>query len=363
MPCVPVVVAALQDADTVIRQNSLEVLRGLRNPNGVDALCVFWAQKRDDTLGQIIAERKYVATGPVSLHVLSGLKCGAVDVLTQSGAEPIAHLVEAWQDVDAVIRQNAFAVLWALQNADGVDALCGCWAERRGKQLAQIMVQQGYLANRPSQLKVLTALKCGKRIPVERDDVVRYLVGLLEDPDETVRDGAQRSLVRVESGPALDALCDEAIKNPAGPAAKICLASGKRPRDHERLCLFLFVTRQLDEYFQEDFEFQNLRLQYERADAKVQSHVMDVVRSGDRRCAGFFGTRSKPLQECTEAEIKLAVDSWQRHQDWERLFQACLELPLKFSLPAFATLGQANWEPEAADLQSMYRQILGGFGE
>jgi hypothetical protein len=294
--------------------------------------------------------------------VLSGLKSGAVDVLAQSDAEPIAHLVAALQDADAGIRENAAAVLRGLQNVDGVDALCSQWAQSRDNQLGQIIVERGYLASRPVELKVLTALKCGKRIALNREELVPLFIRLLADPEATVRAGAQQSLERVEPGPVQDVLCDEAIKAPAGAAGKLCLATGKRPSDHERRCLYLFVTRQLDAYFQEDFEFQNLRLQYDRAEPAVQAHVMDVVRAGDRRCAGFFGTRSKPLAECTEAEIKLAVESWQRHRDWERLFQACLELPLKYSLSAFATLGRSKWQPGAADLQSMYRQILADIG-
>jgi hypothetical protein len=85
---------------------------------------------------------------------------------------------------------------------------------------------------------------------------------------------------------------------------------------------------------------------------------MEVVRSGDRRCARFFGTKSKPLADCSETEIKLAMDSWLRHQDWQRLFQACLELPLQHSFAVFLRLRQSGWEPEADDLRSAYRQIL-----
>jgi len=176
--------------------------------------------------------------------------------------------------------------------------------------------------------------------------------------DEERATRASESLSSLDFPAAVDALCDEAIQDPDGPAARLCVRTGKRPSDHERACLFLFVTRQLDAYFQEDFEFQNLRLQYDRADAGVRAHVMEVVRSGDRRCAGFFGTRSKPLPECSEAEIKLALDSWVRHQDWARLLQGCLELPLKYSLPALARLRQSAWEPESADLRSVCRQIL-----
>jgi len=194
-------------------------------------------------------------------------------------------------------------------------------------------------------------------------DVVPLLVEALGLSDQAIVERADTALREATPGAAQDALCDEAIKNPAGPAAKLCLRTGKRPSDHERLCLFLFVTRQLDAYFREDFEFQNLRLQYDRADAAVREHVMEVVRSGDRRCAGFFGTRSKPIAECTETEIKLALESWQRHNDWARLFQACLELPLKHSLPVLASLRRSSWEPESPDLKSVYRQVLADAGD
>jgi len=196
-------------------------------------------------------------------------------------------------------------------------------------------------------------------------DVIPLLVEALGLSDEAIAGRAATALadLTAQPGPAQDALCDEAIKNPAGPAAELCLRTGKRPSDHERLCLFLFVTRLLDAYFLEDFEFQNLRLQYDRADAAVREHVMDVVHSGDRRCAGFFGTQSKPIAEWSEAEIKLALESWQRHNDWARLFHACLELPLKYSLAVLPLLRRSNWQPESAHLKSMYRQVLADAGD
>ena len=154
-------------------------------------------------------------------------------------------------------------------------------------------------------------------------EVIPLLVEAHAGNDTEVASRARAALEGLPPGPARDALCDAVITDPAGPAARICAEKGMRPSDHERACLFLFVTRQLDAYFHEDFEFQNLRLEYERADAAVRAYVMDVVRSGDRRCAGFIGTR-KALAECSEVEIKLAIDSWLRHQDWPRLFRGFL---------------------------------------
>jgi len=83
-----------------------------------------------------------------------------------------------------------------------------------------------------------------------------------------------------------------------------------------------------------------------------------VIRGGDRRCAGFLGTKSKPLTQCSDPEIQLALNSWLRHKDWQRLFDACLVLPLKHSFPVFKPLGESRFEPAEPDLRSVLRQIL-----
>jgi len=186
---------------------------------------------------------------------------------------------------------------------------------------------------------------------------VPLLVGALEDRDERVRGMAEAALRSLSGREAVDALCRLAMEDPQGRAARICLETGKRPSDPEEACLFLFVTRQLDAYFNEDFDFQNLRAAYERAEPRVKESVMAVVRSGDRRCLGFFGRR-KPLRECTPAEIQLAVESALRHRDWARLFRAFLQLPLKYSFPLLEHFRKSGWAPEEEDLKLLYRNLL-----
>ncbi|MGM0488956.1 MAG: HEAT repeat domain-containing protein [Planctomycetota bacterium] len=272
--------------------------------------------------------------------------------------ETIPLLAEAATISQKDVSERAAQALANLKAQPAIDALCALWAKGRQERLGAIVAEQGYIASKPLRVKVLSILKCRKRLATDRADVARFFVSLLRDRDEVLRTGAEKSLKNASPGPAQDALCEEAIQNPKGQAAKLCVERGFRPSDHERLCLFLFVTRQLDAYFKEDYEFQSLKLEYDRAGATVQGHVMEVVRSGDRRCAGFFGTKSKPLTECSETEIKLAMDSWARHRDWVRLFQACLELPLKYSFAAFPLFRDSGWQPDSEDLRSAYRQIL-----
>jgi hypothetical protein len=205
--------------------------------------------------------------------------------------------------------------------------------------------------------KLIRRRTCARLAADGSADFVPLLVEALDDPDEQVRATAAGALRNLNHRDAVDALCAIAIREPAGPAAKICLETGKRPSDPEQACLFLFVTRQLDEYFQEDFEFQNLRAAYDRADPRVREHVMEVARSGDRRCQGFFGGR-KPLAECSDSEIQVALDSALRHRDWPRLFRAFLELPPKFAFPLLEHFHGSGWAPAEPEADSLYQSVL-----
>ena len=188
-------------------------------------------------------------------------------------------------------------------------------------------------------------------------DTVPLLAEALSDPDVQVRATADRTLRRLPQRDARDALCRLAAGEPDGAAARLCVEAGIRPSDPEEACLFLFVTRQLEAYFQEDFEFQNLRAAYDRAEGPVRAHVIEVVRSGDRRCLDFFGRR-KPLSECSPQEIELAIESGLKHRDWPRLFRAFQEMPLKYGFPLLEHFRKSAWAPEAGDLKILYSNAL-----
>ena len=270
-------------------------------------------------------------------------------------AEAVPLLAGALKDTDAQVRTTADAALHSLKNQQAVDRLCALWVEKRDAALAAVVREQGYVAAQPVKVRVLSSLLTGQ--PATDAEAVPVLVEALKDSDAQVRGTANSALRELRERDSVDVLCTLAVREPAGPAAKICIEARKRPSDPEQACLLSFVTRQLDEYFQEDFEFQGLRQAYDRADEAVKAFVMDVVRGGDRRCLGFFGRR-KPLSECSEGEIQLAIDAALRHRDWPRLFRAFQELPMKYGFPLIAEFRKSGWEPEQADLKALYRGVL-----
>jgi hypothetical protein len=286
----------------------------------------------------------------------TGMRRKAARELAGDGsAEAVPLLIEALADSDAEVRATADGALRGLKDQRAVDAICALWVRGRDSRLREILREKRYLAAKPLDVRVLSSLLTGK--PATDAEAVPLLIEALADSDAEVRATAGGALGGLKERDAVDALCRAAVRQPDGAAAKICLETRKRPSDHEEACLLLFVTRQLEEYFAEDFEFQGLRQAYDRAGDEVKGLVMDVVRGGDRRCLGFFGRR-KPLGECNESEIKLAIESALKHRDWARLFRAFQELPMKYGFPLLDQFRKSGWEPEQADLKSLYRAAL-----
>jgi len=188
-------------------------------------------------------------------------------------------------------------------------------------------------------------------------EAVPLLLGALASEDPQVRAIADTGLRQLRRPDAVDALCEAAIRDPAGHAARLCIQTGRRPTRTERASLFLFVTKQLDAYFREDYEFQNLRMEYDQADETVREHVMAVIRTGDRRCQDFLGV-GRHLHKCTDAQIQGALEAALRRRNWPWLFKAFLQLPMKHGYPLIEHFRKSGWQPEDPRDRSMFAQVL-----
>ena len=205
--------------------------------------------------------------------------------------------------------------------------------------------------------RAVTEMLAAKEDPT----VVPILAEVAGLSDRSLAQQATDALAGLKVPAAIDALCAVALRQPAGPLAKLCKESNYRPSAAEPDSLFLIATRQLDLYLSESEygkdAFRTLRAAYDGTDDTVRSLVMEVLRSGDRRFEEFFG-KAKPLPECTEDEIKLILEGWVRHRSWPQLFDACLEIPLKYSFPLLDRFRGSGWEPNPPEHKSLYKRIL-----
>lgn len=220
---------------------------------------------------------------------------------------------------------------------------------------------RGWLQNRWPLIGGLFQRKAVKRLAedlsLESIPLLVEALGTLDRKAGAEAEKALRSLRPGEDRELIDVLCSLVMGGPGSPAAKICISAGHRPSNQDEACLFLVVTGQLDAYFREDTGFAGLHRAYEAADEATKVRVLDMIQSGDRRFEGFF-SGPRELRRCTEKEIRIFLEYSSCQGNWPRLFNAFLELPLKYGSPLLEHLRISGWEPEDAELKSFYREVL-----
>jgi WD40 repeat protein/protein-tyrosine-phosphatase len=120
----PALWQALRDGDSDVARGARESLERLNNPDLIDALCEQWAKDRDETLATIIRQRGLVARQPLKLQVLTALKASKADLITKLDSGVVEVLLQACQDRDPQITQQARQSLGQLQQPAAQDQLC-----------------------------------------------------------------------------------------------------------------------------------------------------------------------------------------------------------------------------------------------
>ncbi len=112
------------------------------------------------------------------------LRRGAAEALTQDGSPEAVTRIHDRQVVDM-----ALAAIRRLTNQECLNQVCIVWAETRHTELAEVIIEHGWIASAPVKMKVLSAMKTGKLDPVTRGraEVVEPLLLVCDDADETIR--------------------------------------------------------------------------------------------------------------------------------------------------------------------------------
>jgi len=296
----------------------------------------------------------------------AGIRRGACRELAADGAaETVPHLADALASGDAELRAIADAGLRALSRQPAVDALCALWAESRDAALTAIVTDCSYVATQPARARVLSGLLSDALHgeDAEAGDVP-VLVEALDDADAAIRARAAVALRCLALQPAVDALCEAAIADPAGPAAAVAVEKDYRHSLVSRRCLLLLLTGQIERYLDLDFDLRHARAEYEAGDEALRGRLADLVRqSGDTRLAGILlapsmGPISKRAADLTEEEANVVVEVYARHGRWAEVLGLMSRLPLSAVLAALDLLAGSGWSPEDREDAEFLRELL-----
>jgi HEAT repeat protein len=213
-------IQACQDSDISISERALQAIARLKNPAAINFLCSLWAQTRLPYLDKIIVQAGYLAQDPSLVRVLTALKLDRTEILIQGKEEIVKPLLECCSDADVEIASRAKYCLFNLQNAGAIQAICLQWLDNRQPLLEQAIIQAHYLPQHPLKVHLLCALKLG-RIDIAQqsntDGVLELLVAC-QDPDQTIRENAEKALLNLKWVEARERLCQLAIEQETSKA-------------------------------------------------------------------------------------------------------------------------------------------------
>jgi WD40 repeat protein len=133
-----------RDVDKEIAQAARDCWPRLQNPEAIDYFCTRWADRRDSLLGQAVEQGKYVARAPALVHVLSGLKSGNLELVSDGSADVVGPLLQACEDSDRLIADGARTALGQLKRPEAKEALCGRCLESDQTLAREIAVTAQY---------------------------------------------------------------------------------------------------------------------------------------------------------------------------------------------------------------------------
>ncbi len=202
---------AFQDRDSEIANRASECAISLTNPEAIDYICQKWVRNRDKLFKQLVCKGKYIARNPIELRVLTALKIDNLEVLNDYGKEIIEPLLNAIQDRDSEIANRARECAISLTNPHAIDYICQKWAETRDKLLEQLVCKGKYIAQKPIELRVLTALKVTK-LEVVQDggkEIVDPLLKASKDKDAEIANRANECAISLTNTEAIDYICQK----------------------------------------------------------------------------------------------------------------------------------------------------------
>lgn len=144
-------VDACTDSDATIADRARQCLGQLKNSTAIDALCLRWTHKREKAVAEALERGKYVARQPVAARVLTALKAGRLDVVSNAGPEVVEALIASAKDLDPAIAEKAVVVLRQLALPETKEALCNLVIERDEPLAREAALAAQYLPRDPTR--------------------------------------------------------------------------------------------------------------------------------------------------------------------------------------------------------------------
>jgi HEAT repeat protein len=302
--------AIARSNDRQVLAIALDALRQIRKQQCIDEVCEVWAITRHKDLANLLIKKGWVASVPVDIKVISALKAGQLEVVTQGGAEIVEPLLKAFSDADSEIASRASQCAIALTNPDAIDYLCERWSKTRERLLEQLILQRKYVARKPIEVRVLSALKAGQRSLVIEGgvEIIEPLLSAFSDEDREIVSRAKQCANTLVNPNAIDYLCDKWVSTRDRLLEQVSLQGGYVARQPMKVrVLTALKTGKGQTIARDEAQIITLLLQAcEDTDPKIASEataMLGKLRNQvaiDALCSEWAKTRAKHLMEALQ---------------------------------------------------------------
>ncbi len=361
--CAALAHALAQYRDPKVLQIAEGSIEKLSSQSSINEFCKVWADTRHERLEQILLDHNWIATDPPEIKALTALKLGCFEPVLTASANIIPPLVQACSDTDHEIASGAKNCLTQLQKPDAIDALCSLWQESRAPLLEQAILACDYIARKPAETRVLSALKTDNpEILFDSEaEAIPALIQACQDRDPDITHRAQVAVLLLKNPEAQDEVCRIYLERNDPIARQAAEQAGYLPKDTNQRALFFFLTDSWDRYQALDFDRRLLRSAYEAASAELRQRINTRIRASGR--IDFLtvitgGDSRARIANMTSDEVQFLLQMLIEKQAWEQLWKRVFELPFNASLQAIQTLANSHWQPAHPDERAALSELI-----
>lgn len=281
----------------------------------------------------------------------------AADASPASVAALASAVVSSPDDAIVAIAHRAFT---KSNDQHVIDAVCGVWHHARNRKLTALIADRGWIAARPPELRVLTALLNG-RLELLADAIpalARALVAVADDEDPPWRDQAREALTTLRRQDAREAVCELAIEEGSRSALQAAMAGGFIPAEPHRHAVILLLAREFTRYADLDFDGSLLAAIYIAADDDLKVRLSACVRESGRVDWVRAVAGGRRLEALSNFDWELLIRTLHAAERWEQLWHLMRSAPPVWGIRIVIQLAGSGWVPNDTARRKTYDDVL-----
>ncbi|QUS61724.1 hypothetical protein [Synechocystis sp. PCC 7338] len=239
----------------------------------------------------------------------------------------------------------ASKLLTKLSSDEAINLFCQKWAETRNEQLTKILVQAGYVATRPDNIRVLTFLKVNKiEENIQKNpQLIKLILDLFDDQDREIAQRARNISIALFNQKIIDYLFYLYIVENNQVAYQCIQKANYQSSNIEYRTLFHFLREEWDKYNQIDFDKSILETVYLSSELLVRKNIVRKARKlGWVEVLNFI---SKDKDRMVINEWHATLNHLKDNRQFSEMLQLVYQAPAWVSYLVFICFKENNWQP------------------